>query len=749
MHQTLHILLAVKLKSSVPRVFFPSTFQRLRYLSYMAHPEAPNEKLDKLRQLFRTADCVKNGGGEIQAYLLPSTDAHQNEYLAAHDFRVQFVSGFSGSNAFALITTTEALLWTDGRYVIQAKNQLENGWKLMEEGTPKSITPVDWLVENMPSNSRVGFDPKLYGYADGLRMVDSLQRVKITAVPLKENLVDILWTDRPTVPCNMVSALNSNEHGQDSLVKIEEVRKKLAKKKCTSAIFTALDDIVWLLNIRGADIPYNPLVFSILVFTPKETHLFIDTRKLNSELKQHLSHVCLHEYDDAIEWFTKWHEEERASNPTHMVLIPDATNYEFGSIIGKDYSNIGASPIQAMKAVKNDVELQGMRNSHVSSFAYISSFTLEHRGHLFTNIIIRDSAALVEFFTWLEKEVLAGRKVTEDTVSPIQAMKAVKNDVELQGMRNSHVSSFAYISSFTLEHRGHLFTNIIIRDSAALVEFFTWLEKEVLAGRKVTELSASDKSEQLRAKQPLYVGLSFSTIAGVDEHSALPHYKPTEETGTREVTRDAVFLLDSGAHYRDGTTDVTRTVSYAAEPNAELKRINTLVVKGHIKTAMMVFPDGINGIRIDVISRQHLWADGLDFSHGVGHGVGHFLNVHEGPAGIAYRRYSPEGGIHKGMILTIEPGCYLEDKWGVRFENCYEVVNAPRLRSGAENYLIFEPLTYVPVQKSLIDKTLLTQKEVEWLDAYHRACLSKVGEYLLKDGKKEEYEWLEKACSPL
>uniref|UniRef100_A0A915AB89 Xaa-Pro aminopeptidase 1 n=1 Tax=Parascaris univalens TaxID=6257 RepID=A0A915AB89_PARUN len=642
----------VKLKSSLLRVFFPSAFQRLQYFSSMAHPEASNEKLDKLRQLFLTADCVKKGGGEIQAYLLPSTDAHQSEYLAAHDFRVQFISGFSGSNAFALITNTEALLWTDGRYIIQAKNQLENGWKLMEEGTPKSITPVDWLVENMPSNSRVGFDPRLHGYADGLRMVDSLQRVKISAVPLKENLVDILWTDRPTVPCNMVLALNSNEHGMDSLVKIEEVRKKLAKKKCSSAIFTALDDIVWLLNIRGADIPYNPLVFSILILTPKEIHLFIDIRKLNSELKQHLSHVCLHEYGEAIEWFAKWHEEEKASNPTHMVLIPDATNYEFGSVIGKDYSNIGASPIQAMKAVKNDVELQGMRNSH-------------------------------------------------------------------------------------------------IRDSAALVEFFRWLEEEVLAGRKVTELSASDKSEQLRAKQPLYVGLSFSTIAGVDEHSALPHYKPTEETGTREVTRDAVFLLDSGAHYRDGTTDVTRTVSYAAEPNADLKRINTLVVKGHIRTAMMVFPDGINGIRIDVISRQHLWADGLDFSHGVGHGVGHFLNVHEGPAGIGYRRYSPEGGIHKGMVLTIEPGCYLEGKWGVRFENCYEVVNAPNLRSGAENYLTFEPLTYVPVQKSLIDKTLLTQKEVEWLDAYHRTCLSKVGEYLLKDGKKEEYEWLEKACSPL
>ncbi|VDM45505.1 unnamed protein product [Toxocara canis] len=617
----------------------------------MAHPEASNEKLTKLRELFRSADCVKNGGGEIHAYLLPSTDAHQSEYLAAHDFRVRFLTGFSGSNAFAVITNKEAVLWTDGRYMIQAKNQLEGGWQLMEEGTPESITPVDWLVENLPSDSRVGFDPQLYAYGDGLRMMDTLQRVKISAVPLKGNLVDAIWVDRPKRPSNKVIP-SAEEHGQDSKVKMDEVRKKLAKKKCVSAIFTALDDIAWLLNIRGSDIPYNPLVFSVLVLTSTEAHLFIDSSKLDDEVKQHLSHVHLHEYNEAVDWFTKWHENQKTNNHEHKVLLPDATNYEFGSIIGKDYSNVGASPVQAMKAVKNEVELQGIRSSH-------------------------------------------------------------------------------------------------IRDSAALVEFFTWFEKELLAGHKITELSACEKSEQFRAKQPSYVSLSFDTIAGVNEHSALPHYKPTAETGTCEVTRDAVFLLDSGAHYRDGTTDVTRTVSYAAQPNTELKRINTLVLKGHIDTATMQFPDGLNGIRIDVISRQHLWADGLDFSHGVGHGVGHFLNVHEGPAGIGYRRFSPEGAIHKGMVLTIEPGCYLEGKWGIRIENCYEIVAVPKLRSGAENFLTFKPLTLVPVQKSLIDKTLLTPKEIDWLNAYHAECLKKVGDYLLKDGKKVEYDWLKEACSPL
>uniref|UniRef100_A0A0M3K730 Xaa-Pro aminopeptidase n=1 Tax=Anisakis simplex TaxID=6269 RepID=A0A0M3K730_ANISI len=562
------------------------------------------------------------------------------------------LSGFTGSNAYVVVTNKEALLWTDGRYTIQAKKQLGDGWKIMEEATPKSITPLDWIVHNMPTNSVVAFDAQLHTYGDATRIIDVLKSANMKCSILNENLVDKLWVDRPRRSSNKVIALEKSEHGQESSDKIDEIRKKMMKKKCSSAIFTALDDIAWLLNIRGADIPYNPLVYSNVLITEKEAHLFIDENKLDDNIRKRLP-VITHDYDHTVDWLKNWNEEQiRNNRETHKVLLADTVNYQIGSVFGKDFAVVGASLIQSMKARKNDIELERSRLAHM-------------------------------------------------------------------------------------------------RDSVALVEFFCWLENELRSGNQVTELKACEKVKEFREKKPYYVDLSFETIAAVDEHAASPHYAPDQITGQRAITEHSVFLLDSGAHYRDGTTDVTRTVSYANELEDELKFLNTLVLKGHIDTAMMQFPDGINGIRIDVISRQHLWENGLDFGHGVGHGVGHFLNVHEGPIGIGYRRYSPEGAIHEGMIITIEPGYYSEGKWGIRIENCYEVVKAPKTRLGSDNFLTFEPLTYVPIQKSLIDKQLLSKNEVDWLNRYHEKCLEKVGEYLLKEKKKDVYDWLTKACSRL
>uniref|UniRef100_A0A915Q3N2 Aminopeptidase P N-terminal domain-containing protein n=1 Tax=Setaria digitata TaxID=48799 RepID=A0A915Q3N2_9BILA len=608
-----------------------------------------NKKLDQFRVLFTRHDVIKGVGGSIDAYLLPSTDSHQSEYISERDFRVRFLTGFSGSNAFALITLTEALVWTDGRYFIQAQNELESGWKMMKEGVPDAVSTTDWMIQNLKKGSRVAFDPQLCRHAEALRLMDVLGKVDIIVLPLKGNLVDYIWNDRPEECFGQILMMKEDEHGMESSKKIEKVRHELHVKGCNTAIFTSLDDVAWLLNIRGSDIPYNPVVFAIIFMTPDEVHLFISKKKLNNEIRSHLASIIIHEYNEAAEWIGKWLQSHKGQ---YKVCIPDLTNYELGSLVETG-----------------------------------------------------DGVSLI---------------------SPIQFLKAVKNETELSGMRKSS-----------------------IRDSAAIIEYITWLEGEIIAGKEITEAIAGKKMDEFRRKQPLFVDLSFETIAAVNEHAALPHYSSTAETSKQLLTKTSIFLLDSGGHYRDGTTDVTRTVAFPDNKDMEFRRMFTLVLKGHIANAMLIFPDGVNGIRMDALSRQYLWSHGLDFQHGVGHGVGHFLNVHEGPIGITFRKYEKEGGIHKGNVITIEPGFYVEGKWGIRIENCYEVVTADKIPSKAGNFLAFSPLTFVPIQKSLVDKTLLSPQEIEWFNHYHTMCLEKIGPYLLETNKKKEYEWLKNACASI
>ncbi|EFO17243.1 hypothetical protein LOAG_11257 [Loa loa] len=541
------------------------------------------------------------------------------------------------------------MVWTDGRYFIQAQSELEPGWKLMKEGIPDAISTTDWMIQNLNKGSRVAFDPQLYRHAEALRIMAELKKFDISVIPLKSNLVDYIWHDRPEEIFGKILVMKDDEHGMEMCKKIEKIRHELQLKGCNTAVFTALDDIAWLLNIRGSDIPYNPVVYAIIFMTPDEVHLFINKRKLNNEILNHLSNIVIHEYYEAAEWIGQWLQSHKGQ---YKVCIPDSTNYELGSLVEPD-----------------------------------------------------DGVSLP---------------------SPIQFVKAIKNESELSGMRKSS-----------------------IRDSAAIIEYFVWLEEQIAAGKEITEAVAGEKMDAFRSKQPLFVDLSFKTIAAVNEHAALPHYQSTPVTGKQLLTNTCIFLIDSGGHYRDGTTDVTRTIAFPDNTDMEFKRMFTLVLKGHIANARLIFPDGVNGIRMDALSRQYLWSDGLDFQHGVGHGVGHFLNVHEGPVGITFRKYEKEGGIRKGHVITIEPGFYAEGKWGIRIENCYEIVAADKARSNAKNFLTFSPLTLVPIQKSLVDKTLLTSDEIKWFNSYHTMCFEKVGPYLLETGKKKEHEWLVNACAPM
>ncbi|KAE9414059.1 hypothetical protein Angca_006720 [Angiostrongylus cantonensis] len=591
-------------------------------------------KIDLLRAQFSSSKVLAvTNGTPIKAYLLPSTDAHQNEYLADHDFRVKFLTGFTGSNAYVAVTNEKAVLWTDGRYFTQALEQLVPPFKLLKQGQPDSISVEDFIARELNLGDWIGIDPSLHTYDGGEQLIKTLRSMGFHIALIRQNLVDEFWNDRPELPDKCPIILLPEEHGRCVRDKLKELRERISHKKCNSIVLAALDDIMWLLNIRGFDVKHNPLAYSYLLVTPSEVHLFMD--KANIEMRSYLEqeNIITHSYAEAYDFISKWNQEQEAEKAEHRVFVPTSTNYLFGSLFTHS-SFVNGSPVQVMKGVKNHVELEGMRQSH-------------------------------------------------------------------------------------------------IRDSATLVSFLMWIEVELLEGHSHSEIDLANKVDSLRAGTEKYVDLSFSTISAAGDHAAKPHYHSEGEEGKRLVTADQVYLLDSGAHYRDGTTDVTRTIwleKNSPVPN-EFIQYNTLVLKGHITLANTVFPQATTGIRLDTLTRHALWQVGLDFGHGTGHGVGHFLNVHEGPVRIGHRAVNtgPDYWIREGMVLTIEPGYYLVGKWGTRIENCYEVVKA-KVPSGAD-FLGFRALTLV-----------------EWLNAYHDQVLSTVGGYLQKTNRTKEFEWLKKQC---
>ncbi|KAI6230859.1 Xaa-Pro aminopeptidase 1 [Aphelenchoides fujianensis] len=623
-------------------------------------------RLAAFRSLFSKPTLV--GGKNLTAYVLPRTDYHNaRDSSEFSDERVHWLSGFSGSNAFAIVTTEKALLWTDGRYFQQATDELADGWTLMkqrEDGVPE---PADWLVENLPAGAAVGFDPHLFGFADAQELTKKLKTAGVEAISLLTNLVDELWTDRPQPQPTPLIHLTKEEVGETPTEKFERIRKELKQKKCDSIVISDLAEVAWTFNLRGADIPFNPVFFAVGALTLTEAHLFVDERKLTADVRKHLEGVRLHPYEDVIAWIQQHHEgAKQTDRQTHRVWIPDSTNYAWGKLVAEEHALVAISPVRLMKAVKNEAELAGMRASH-------------------------------------------------------------------------------------------------IRDAGVLVQFECWLKAEVAAGRAVTEKQAADKVLEFRRRVDRFVSESFATISAVGPHAALPHYHMTEESGRQPIERDNVFLCDSGAQYRDGTTDVTRTIVIGTA-SAHVKRMNTLVLKGHILNAALTIPVGY--IRLDSMARRFLWQFGYDFSHGVGHGVGHFLNVHEGPPTIGYRHMDKvsKAGFRKGMIVTIEPGYYEVGAFGIRIESDFELVEATGLESGASNFLKFRPLTWVPIQTSLIERELLTKEEaspvlfhplihpfvqIEWLNDYHKTCIETTGAYLKKEGHNEAYEYLVEACKPI
>ena len=582
-----------------------------------------NERLSALREVMKRES--------IDAFIFPSTDPHNGEYIPEHWEARKWVSGFNGSAGTAVVTMNEAALWTDSRYFIAAEEQLAGTeFKLMKlkmSGTP-SITEWLGMVLAKVSSPQVGIDGMVMSRNEVEQIKAELRAeggitLRTNFDPLKE-----IWTDRPSVPEDKIFVQPLEYAGVSCQDKIKAVRKKIAEKHADGILVTALDDVAWMLNMRGNDVHCNPVFVAYLLIDRKNVTLYINKEKLTPETEKYLSQegVSVCEYDKIGEGLEKYPEY-------NILLDPDEVNYTL-------YNKVKCSVIS--------------------------------------------------------------------TSSPVKFMKVVKNEAEIEGFKSA-----------------------MLKDGIAMVKFLKWVKPAVETGGQ-TELSVTDKLYNLRAEQPLFKGISFDTIAGYAQNGAIVHYEADETTDTKLESK-GFLLLDSGGQYTDGTTDITRTIPLG-ELTEEEKKVYTLVLKGHIKIERCVFPEGASGTQLDILAREDMWRARYGFMHGTGHGVGSYLNVHEGSHQI--RMEWKPAPLLEGMTVTDEPGIYLQGKFGVRIENTLLITNKWTNEFG--KFLTFESLTLCPIDTRPIVKELLTNEEITWLNEYHK----KVYETLSPHLNTEEREWL-------
>ncbi|XP_058127544.1 xaa-Pro aminopeptidase ApepP [Anopheles ziemanni] len=603
-----------------------------------------------LRNLMKS---LPNNLGSISAYIIPSNDAHQSEYLAACDERRAFVSGFDGSAGTAVVTEQEALLWTDGRYYQQATNQMDANWTLMKDGLPTTPSIDAWLAKTLQPGSKVGVDANLITAAAWTGLQSSLRTAGCTLLPVAPNLVDLLWTERPAVPHNPLLPLATSRTGCTVADKLAIVREKMADRRASVLVVSALDEIAYLLNLRGSDIDYNPVFFSYVIVTPDALHLFIDAAQMHPAVEEHFRangvSVDVRPYADVQTMLARLAEPTPDGAP--LVWISSGSSYALAALVPEE------------------------------------------------------------------------RRLND--ITPINLMKAVKNDTEAAGMIACH-----------------------IRDGVALCQYFAWLERCIRDGTPVDEISGADHLEQLRSRQADYKGLSFTTISASGPNGSIIHYHPLPETN-RPITDHELYLCDSGAQYLDGTTDVTRTLHFG-KPTAEEIRAFTHVLKGQIALGTAVFPRKTKGQFLDTIARKALWDFGLDYGHGTGHGIGHFLNVHEGPMGIGVRLMPNDPGLEENMFLSNEPGYYKRDQFGIRIEDIVQVVTANvGTNFDGRGALTFRTITMCPIQTRLIDVSLLTAKERDQLNAYHRIVRETLTPLLRDLQDTETLAWLERETAAI
>ncbi|KAI9754051.1 MAG: hypothetical protein M1815_005845 [Lichina confinis] len=619
------------------------------------------EKVDTGRRLEHLRTLMREH--KVDVYSITSTSAtHDSEYVAPCDARREFICGFSGSAGYAVVSHDQASLATDGRYFNQAEKQLDGNWTLLRQGLPDVPTWQEWTAEQAQDGGTVGVDPSLITAPDARKINERIvKKGGKGLVPLRENLVDIVWgDDRPARPSNRVKVLGLEYAGKRYEEKLDDLRKELAKSKSAGIVFSMLDEIAWLFNLRGSDIPYNPVFYSYAVVTATEASLYIDSSKLTQEEHSHLGEtVKIRPYSGIFE------ETQQLSQ----------------SLLKPKNVDDGTPPSP------------------------------------------RPRFLLPTTASWALTESLGGEEKVEEVRSPVGDAKAVKNETEIAGMKACHT-----------------------RDGAALIEFFAWLEDELVVKRtKLDEVQAADRLEKIRSKHDLFVGLSFSTISATGANAAVIHYHP-ERHGCATIDPKQVYLCDSGAQYLDGTTDTTRTVHFL-EPTEMERKSYTLVLKGNIALDRSVFPRGVKGLALDTLARQFLWHEGLDYRHGTGHGVGSYLNVHEGPIGIGTRVQYAEVPLAPGNVVSDEPGYYEDGSFGIRIENVI-IVNEVQTKHtfGDKPFLGFEHATVVPMCRKLIDTNLLTDIEKDWLNRYHAEVLEKTKSFF--EPGSLAAKWLERETQP-
>ncbi|XP_022150774.1 probable Xaa-Pro aminopeptidase P [Momordica charantia] len=609
----------------------------------------------------------------IDAYVIPSQDAHQSEFIAECYMRRAYISGFTGSAGTAVVTKDEAALWTDGRYFLQAEKQLSSSWILMRSGNQEVPTPGEWLADTLAPGGVVGIDPFLFSADAAEDLKETISRKNHKLVYIYDyNLVDEIWKEsRPKPPKGPIRVHDLRYAGLDVASKLASLRSELGEAGSSAIIISMLDEIAWLLNLRGNDVPNSPVMYAYLIVEIDGAKLFVDDSKVTPEVMDHLKSagIELRPYDSIISEIEKLAEK--------------------GANLWLDTSSVNA-------AIANAYRTAGDR--------YYIRLGNKRKGKGKTYETSNSQVGPTGVYK----------------LSPISIAKAIKNHAELEGMRSSH-----------------------LRDGAALAQFWFWLEEKILNGVKLTEVEVADKLLEFRKKQDGFVDTSFDTISASGANGAIIHYKP-EPDDCSVVDANKLFLLDSGAQYVDGTTDITRTVHFG-EPTTHQKECFTRVLQGHIALDQAVFPQNTPGFVLDAFARSSLWKIGLDYRHGTGHGVGAALNVHEGPQSISFR-FGNMTGLQTGMIVSNEPGYYEDHSFGIRIENLLIVkeVDTPN-RFGGIGYLGFEKLTFVPIQAKLVDVSLLSAAEVNWLNDYHSLVWEKVSPLLEASAR----QWLWNNTRPI
>ena len=582
------------------------------------------ERIDALRK-----QMIAEG---VSAFIVPSTDPHSGEYVPAHWESRKWISGFTGSAGTAVITLSGGGLWTDSRYFLQAADQLQgSGLTLFKDRLPETPSIAEWLGSVLKAGDKVGIDGWVNSISEAMQLKKALQSYGLELVTVDDPF-HTLWKDRPSLPLDPPFILPLEYSGEPCGQKIDRIRQVLKENGAKGLLISALDEIAWVLNMRGTDVHCNPVFVGYLLITADAATLYIHPDKLTAETRSYLTE---------------------------------------NQIQVKDYSRV-AKDLEEYK--EENLQLSGSTN-----------YALYQAASRHSKVLLHDS--------------------------PVLYMKAIKNETEIAG-----------------------FHQAMLRDGVAMVNFLYWLEEAVKSGKE-TEITIDRKLYAFRAAQKDFKGISFDTIAGYQAHGAIVHYEATEETAAT-LQPEGFLLLDSGAQYLDGTTDITRTISLGPVTEDQ-KKDYTLILKGFIQLSMAHFPYGTCGTQLDVLARQFIWKAGMNYGHGTGHGVGHFLNVHEGPH--QFRMNHMPALLLPGMTVTNEPGVYKAGRYGVRTENTMLIVKDQTTEFG--EFYKFEPLTLCPIDLKPLLPELLSPEEKEWLNSYHQQVYTSLSPFL----PQEQKEWLAKA----